>query len=102
MDKLIEKCKDPKFLYIVYDSEGVHNPPCYGVFSSYEEAKKIIDKLTEDYVEEILAAPAKETGVTEDDREWLIKNTRKSFAIQILHNGIDAIHYHCNIESPYA
>ena len=102
LGELVAKCKDPDPLYIVYDIDGANNPPYHGVFTSHDEAVAAIDKMAHEYVEEILAAPVEETGVTEDDREWLIKDTRKSFAIQILHNGIDAIHYHCDIESPYA
>ena len=102
LNELVEKCKEPKPLYVVYDSEGANEPPCYGVFISRRDAIEAIDKLTHDFVEEILAAPVEETGVTENDRDWLIKDTRKSFAIQILHNGIDSLHYQCDIESPYA
>ena len=102
LDELVDRCKEPDPLYVVYDLDGANNPPCHGVFISRDEAVAAIDKMAHEYVEEILAAPVEETGVTENDRDWLIKDTRKSFAIQILHSGINAIHYRCDTESPYA
>ena len=78
-------------LYVVYDADLASECPVYGVFTSLDRAEEAIEQLVAKEVDAILAAPAKETGVTEDDREWLLKDTKRSFAIQILEQGINAL-----------
>ena len=42
-----------KPLYIVYDADGVHEPPVYGVFTSMKDAVKSCDWLVEQFVKEL-------------------------------------------------
>ena len=86
-------------MYVVYDTEGVSVSPVYGVFTTLEKANEAIEILVEETVETILSIPFAESGVTEADRDWLIKDTKNSFAIQVLHNGINKIHCYSDIES---
>lgn len=97
---LIDGHADPAYLYVVYDIDGVSSTPVYGVFTSRRKAFEAIDEIVLKCVNDMLADDPKETGLTEEDRYWLIKDTKSSFAVQVLHNGIDAIHYNCDIESP--
>lgn len=80
-----------KLMYVVYETESAGIPPCRGVFASRKEAEKAVDVLVELAVAEILAAPAEETGLTENDREWLIEDTRKTFGIQAVYEGMNYI-----------
>ena len=97
---LIDGHADPAFLYVVYNTNGVESTPVYGVFTSRRKAFEAIDEIVLKCVNDMLADDPKETGLSEDDRSWLIKDTKSSFAVQVLHNGIDAIHYSCDIENP--
>ena len=71
-------------LYVLYDADGASTTPVYGVFTSYDYAEDAANELCIKWVDEILAEPAEETGLTADDRDWLIKDCRKSLAIQIV------------------
>lgn len=97
---LIDGHVDPQGLWVVYDFDGASSNPVYGVFTSRTKAFEAIEEITMRCVEDMLADDPKETGLSEDDRSWLIKDTKRSFAVQVLHNGIDTIHYSCDIESP--
>ena len=97
---LIDGHVDPPYLWVVYDIEGASSYPIYGVFTSRRKAFEAIEEITMRCVEDMLADDPKETGISEDNRSWLIKDTKRSFAVQVLHNGIDTIHYSCDIESP--
>ena len=72
-------------LYIVYDADGAHEPPVYGVFTSMENAIKGCDWLVEQLVKECLETDP------EYDIEWLKKDYRRSLAIQTLTTGINKI-----------
>ena len=50
-----------KPLYIVYDADGAHEPPVYGVFTSMEDAIKGCDWLVEQFVKECLETDPKES-----------------------------------------
>lgn len=76
-------------LYIVYDADGVSESPVFGVFTSEEKAKAAMEEIVMKCVEDCLADDPKESGLTEDDREWLIRDTRRAFDIQILYNDLD-------------
>lgn len=97
---LIDGHVDPQYLWVVYDIDGASSNPVFGVFTSRRKAFEAIEEITMRCVEDMLADDPKETGLSEDDRSWLIKDTKRSFAVQVLHNGIDTIHYSCDIESP--
>lgn len=97
---LIDGHVDPPVLYVVYDADGASSNPVYGVFTSRAAAFQAIDEIVLRCVNDMLADDPKETGLTEYDRSWLIKDTKSAFAVQVLHNGIDKIHYSCDIESP--
>jgi hypothetical protein len=71
-------------LYVLYDAEGASEAPIYGVFTSYDYAEDAANELCIKWVDEALAEPAEETGLTADDRDWLIKTCRKSLAIQMI------------------
>ena len=73
-----------KTLYILYDAEGASTKPIYGVFTSYDYAEDAANDLCVKWANEILAEPVEETGLTENDKEWLIKDCRKSLAIHIV------------------
>jgi hypothetical protein len=89
-------------LYIVYDADGVHEPPVYGVFTSLEDAIKGCDWLVEQFVKECLETDPKESGIDpEYDLDWLRKDCRNSLAIQTLSSGINKIELLSDIESPY-
>ena len=89
-------------LYIVYDADGVHEPPVYGVFTSMEDAIKGCDWLVEQFVKECLETDPKESGIDpEYDLELLRKDCRMSLAIQTLSAGINKIELLSDIESPY-
>lgn len=89
-------------LYIVYDADGVHEPPVYGVFTSIKDAIKGCDWLVEQFVKECLETDQKESGIDpEYDLEWLRKDCRRALAIQILSSGINKIELLSDIESPY-
>ena len=91
-----------KPLYIVYDADGAHEPPVYGVFTSMKEAIKGCDWLVEQFVKECLETDPKESGIDpEYDLEWLKKDCQKSLAIQTIGAGINKIELLSDIESPY-
>lgn len=91
-----------KPLYIVYDADGAHEPPVYGVFTSTEDAIKGCDWLVEQFVKECLETDPKESGIDpEYDLDWLRKDCRRSLAIQIIGAGINKIELLSDIESPY-
>lgn len=92
---------DPDPIFVIYDVEGSHNPPVYGVFTTYGKAQSALSTLVNDFVDKCLAEPAEETGLTEDDREWLIQDTQKAFAIQRINEGIDTFKGHSDIISSY-
>lgn len=71
-------------LYVLYDTEGASTNPIYGVFTSYDYAAQAADELCIKWTDEMLAEPSEETGLTADDRDWLIKDCRKSLAIHIV------------------
>ena len=89
-------------LYVVYDADGVSEPPVYGVFTSYDEAVKGCDWLVERMVADCLAEDPKESGIDPDiDMDWLIKDCRRSLAIQTITSGLNKIELISDIESPY-
>ena len=91
-----------KPLYIVYDADGVHEPPVYGVFTSMENAIKGCDWLVEQFVKECLETDQKESGINpEYDLNWLRKDCQRALAIQTLNSGINKIELLSDIESPY-
>lgn len=71
-------------LYVLYDAEGTSTNPIYGVFTSYDYAEDAANALCVKWANKILAEPVEETGLTENDKEWLIKDCRKSLAIHIV------------------
>ena len=80
-------------LYVVYDVEGVSNPPVYGVFDSKEAAEEACETIVNLVVEECLAEDSAESGLNREiDEAWLRKDCRSSLAIQILDSGINKIH----------
>lgn len=92
LKEMVERVIGPKPLYVVYDASGASEPPVLGVFDSEEAARDAITEIVMEFVEMCLAEPAEETGLTENDRLWLIKDTYKSFGIQVLENGLNSIH----------
>ena len=89
-------------LYIVYDADGVHEPPVYGVFTSMKNAIKGCDWLVEQFVKECLETDKKESGIDpEHDLEWLRKDCRRALAIQTLGSGINKIELLSDIKLPY-
>ena len=89
-------------LYIVYDADGVHEPPVYGVFTSMKDAVKSCDWLVEQFVKECLEADPEESGIDpEYDLEWLKKDCRRALAIQTLSAGINKVELLSDIELPY-
>lgn len=80
-------------LYIVYDAEGVHEPPVYGVFDSKEAAEEACEAIINLIVEECLAEDPAESGLDREiDEAWLRKDCRSLLGIQVLDNGINQIH----------
>lgn len=80
-------------LYIVYDADGVHESPVYGVFDSEMAAEKACEAIVNLIVEECLAEDPVESGLDEEiDKEWLRKDCRNSLGIQVLDSGINKIH----------
>lgn len=71
-------------LYVLYDADGASTAPVYGIFTEYDYAEEAANDLCIKWANEILAEPVEETGLTADDGEWLIKDCRKSLAIQIV------------------
>ena len=93
---------DPKPIYIVYDWDGANEAPVYGVFTSYESAVKACDWLVDQMVAECLAEDPKESGLdAETDKEWLIKDCRRSLAIQTIVSGINKVELASEIRLPY-
>ena len=93
----------PKPLYIIYDADGVSEPPVYGVFTSYENAVKACDWLVDRMVEECLAEDPEESGLdAEIDKEWLIRDCRRCLAIQTIASGINKVELISEIKLPYA
>ena len=91
-----------EILYIIYDVDGIHEPPIYGVFTSMKDAIKACDWLTEQFVKECLETDPKESGIDpEYDLEWLKKDCRRALAIQTIGAGINKIDLLSDIESPY-
>jgi len=86
---------------MVYDLDGVHEPPSYGIYSTEAKAREAIEKLTNEIVDEMMADDPRETGLEADDRDWLINNTRSAFAIQVLEGGIDTAVKDSEIIYPY-
>ena len=84
---------DPDPIFVVYDLDGCNQPPAYGVFTTLERARSAIEALTQSAVRGLFAAPVEETGLTEDDRPRIERETRESFGIQVLKNGINGLHY---------
>lgn len=79
-------------LYVVYDAEGVHSCPVYGVFTSMDAAEDACDQLTEKFVKECFAVDPKESGlVPEYDKHFVTKQCRQSLAIQIIEKGLDVL-----------
>ena len=79
-------------LYILYDADGVHEAPVYGVFTSYDAAEKGANMLVEKMVKDCLAEDPKESGIDpEYDMDWLIRDCRESLAIQILEDGLNSV-----------
>ena len=92
-----------KPLYIVYDADGAHESPVYGVFTSMEDAIKGCDWLVEQFVKECLETDPKESGIDpEYDLEWLKKDCRRALAIQTIGAGINKIDLLSTIKSPYS
>lgn len=81
---------DPDPIFVVYDVSNSVSPVC-GVFTTRQKANSAIDKMVIEFVDKCLAEPREETGLTEDDREWLIKDTYKSFEIQVINEGLNEI-----------
>ena len=80
-------------LYIVYDAEGVCEPPVFGVFNSKEAAEEACETIVNLVVEECFAEDPVESGLDREiDKEWLRKDCRSSLGIQILDSGINKIH----------
>ena len=79
-------------LYAIYDADGVSDAPIYGIFTSMDKANEACDSIVKRMAEESLAEDQKESGITADDYDWLIKDCRSSLAIQIVDN-IDYIYY---------
>lgn len=81
-------------LYIIYDADGVHEPPVYGVFNSKEAAEEACEVIVNLMVEECFAEDPIESGLDKEiDKEWIRKDCRNSLGIQILDNsGINKIH----------
>jgi hypothetical protein len=75
-------------LYILSDVEC---PRVYGVFTTLEKAIEAREALIMRFVDKCLAAPAEETGLTENDRDWLIMDTSKSFMIDHLHADLNML-----------
>ena len=93
---------DPKPIYVVYDFDGANEAPVYGVFTSYESAVKACDWLVDRMVIQCLAKEAKESGLdVEADKEWLIKDCRRSLAIQTIAAGINKVELASEIKLPY-
>ena len=91
-----------KPLYIVYDADGVNEPPVYGVFTSYEDAVKACDWIVEQLVQECFAEDPAESGLdVETDRKWVEKDCRNSLAIQVISTGINKVELVSNIDYPY-
>lgn len=91
-----------KPLYIVYDADGVSEPPVYGVFTSYEDAVKACDWIVEQLVAECLAEDPVESGLdAETDRKWVEKDCRRSLAIQVISTGVNKVEFVSKIEYPY-
>lgn len=92
----------PNYLYVVYDADGVNSTPVYGVFTSYKSAVKACDWLVEQMVAECLSEDPKESGIdAETDKEWLIKDCRRSLAIQSIVSGINKVELDSKIKLPY-
>ena len=91
-----------KPLYIVYDADGAHEPPVYGVFTSMEGAIKGCDWLVEQCGKECLETDPKESGIDpERDLEWLKKDCQKTLAIQTIGAGMNKIELLSTIKSLY-
>ena len=91
-----------EILYIIYDVDGIHEPPIYGVFTSMKDAIKACDWLAEQFVKECLETDPKESGIDpEYDLEWLKKDCQKTLAIQTIGAGINKINLLSTIKSPY-
>ena len=88
-------------LYMVYDLDGVHEPPSYGIYSTEVKAREAIEKLVNEIVDEIMADDPRVTGLEAGDRDWLVRDTRRAFAMQVLEGGIDTAIKDSKIIYPY-
>lgn len=80
-------------LYIIYNADGVHEPPVYGIFDSEMAAEEACETIVNLMVEECLAEDPIESGLDREiDEAWLRKECRNSLGIQVLDNGINKIH----------
>ena len=86
---------------MVYDLDGVHEPPSLGIYSTEAKAREAIDKLVEEIVNDAMADDPRITGLEAGDRDWLVRDTRHSFAIQVIEGGIDTAVKDSEIIYPY-
>lgn len=85
-------------LYVIYDAEGVCEPPVFGVFNSKEAAEEACETIVNLVVEECFAEDPIESGLNREiDEAWLRKDCRSSLGIQILDSGINKIHLNSEV-----
>lgn len=69
-------------IYVLRDGDLVNDEAILEAHISPEAAQKRKEELVNEWVDEILRADLEETGLTPEDRKWLLKDTERSIVIE--------------------
>ena len=68
--------------WAIYDADHVNEKPIFGIFESEETARENCLYIAADMADEVLCGDPAETGMTIEDRDWLINDCLRSLDIQ--------------------
>ena len=69
-------------IYVLRERDSVNTEVLLSAHLSLETAQARKSALVEEWVSAILADDPKDTGVTEEDRNWLIKDTADTIVVE--------------------
>ena len=88
-------------VYIIYDADGVNEPPVYGVYTNEEDAIKACEQIAKTMTEECFATNPEESGlVREYDEKHIYNECLSSLAIQVLPYGFNRFTFESDILIP--